>query len=73
MEELKVLRLPVIKKSKRLIGMLSLGDVGHSAASDLLSECVKSRVVMEEPLAEALAALFNSIRNRMSGAQILPG
>jgi CBS domain-containing protein len=42
MEELKVRRLPVINKSKRLIGMLSLGDVGRSAPADLLSECVKS-------------------------------
>jgi CBS domain-containing protein len=42
MEKLKVRRLPVIKKSKRMIGMLSLGDVSHSAPVELLSECVKS-------------------------------
>jgi CBS domain-containing protein len=42
MEELKVRRLPVINKSKRMTGILSLGDVSHSAAGDLLSECVKS-------------------------------
>jgi CBS domain-containing protein len=42
MEELKIRRLPVINKSKRMIGMLSLGDVSHSAPVDLLSECVKS-------------------------------
>ena len=42
MEELKVRRLPVINKSKRMIGMLSLGDVSHSAPVDLLSECIKS-------------------------------
>ena len=35
-------RLPVINKSKRMVGILSLGDVSHSAPSDLLSECVKS-------------------------------
>jgi hypothetical protein len=34
--------LPVINKSKRMIGMLSLGDVSHSAPVDLLSECIKS-------------------------------
>ena len=39
MEALKVRRLPVIK---RMVGILSLGDVSHSAPSDLLSECVKS-------------------------------
>jgi CBS domain-containing protein len=42
MEELKVRRLPVINKNKRMTGILSLGDVGHSAQADLLSECVKS-------------------------------
>jgi CBS domain-containing protein len=41
MEELKVRRLPVINKNKRMIGILSLGDVSHSAPSDLLSECIK--------------------------------
>jgi CBS domain-containing protein len=42
MEELKVRRLPVINKNKRMIGILSLGDVSHSASADLLSECIKS-------------------------------
>ena len=42
MEELKVRRLPVINKSKRMVGILSLGDISHSAPSDLLSECIKS-------------------------------
>ena len=41
MEELKVRRLPVINKNKRMIGILSLGDVSHSAPVDVLSECVK--------------------------------
>jgi CBS domain-containing protein len=42
MEALKVRRLPVINKGKRMVGILSLGDVSCSAPSDLLSECVKS-------------------------------
>jgi CBS domain-containing protein len=42
MEELKVRRLPVINKSKRMVGILSLGDVSHSAPCDLLTECIKS-------------------------------
>jgi len=42
MESLKIRRLPVINKSKRLVGMLSLGDVSHSGSGELVSECVKS-------------------------------
>jgi CBS domain-containing protein len=42
MEELKVRRLPVINRSKRMVGILSLGDVSHSAPAELLTECVKS-------------------------------
>src|SRR5438876_2148476 len=42
MEGLKIRRLPVINKSKRMIGILSLGDVSRSAPSDLLSEILKS-------------------------------
>jgi CBS domain-containing protein len=42
MEQLKIRRLPVINKSKRMVGILSLGDVGRSAPGDLLSECVRS-------------------------------
>ena len=42
MEQLKIRRLPVINRSKRMVGMLSLGDVSHSTSVGLLSECVKS-------------------------------
>ena len=42
MEKLKLRRLPVMNKSKRMIGMLSLGDISDRAPGDLLSECVKS-------------------------------
>ncbi len=42
MEQLQVRRLPVINKSRRMVGMLSLSDVSQSAPGDLLSECVKS-------------------------------
>ena len=42
MEALKIRRLPVINQHKRMIGMLSLGDIGHSAPVDLLSECCPS-------------------------------
>lgn len=42
METLQVRRLPVINKSKRMVGMISLGDVSHSTSGDLLAGCVKS-------------------------------
>ena len=42
MEMLQVRRLPVINKSKRMVGIISLGDVSHSISGDLLSECVRS-------------------------------
>ena len=42
MDELKVRRLPVINKSMRMVGILSLGDISHAASDDLVSECVKS-------------------------------
>ena len=42
METLKVRRLPVINKSKRMVGMISLGDVSHSTSGDLVSSYMKS-------------------------------
>ena len=42
MEQLKIRRLPVINEDKRMVGMLSIGDVGHAASNELLSECVRS-------------------------------
>src|SRR5215467_12124428 len=42
MEQLQVRRLAVINKSKRMVGILSLGDLGRSASGDLLSGWVKS-------------------------------
>ena len=32
METLKIRRLPVINKSRRMVGMISLGDISHSAS-----------------------------------------
>jgi hypothetical protein len=42
METLQIRRLPVINKSRRMVGMLSIGDVSHAAPGDLLFEYVKS-------------------------------
>jgi len=42
MEKLQVRRLPVINKSKRMVGILSLGDLSQAAPGDLLTEWAKS-------------------------------
>ena len=42
MEELQVRRLPVINRSERMVGMLSLGDISHSAHGPILAEWAKS-------------------------------
>jgi CBS domain-containing protein len=42
MEQLQVRRLPVINKNRRMVGILSLGDVSNCAPPDLLSDYVKS-------------------------------
>ena len=42
MEELQVRRLPVMNESKQMVGILTLGDVSHSAPDQLVSECIKS-------------------------------
>jgi len=42
MEMLKVRRLPVINKSKRMVGILSLGDLGEAAPGNLVTEYVKN-------------------------------
>ena len=41
MEHKKVRRLPVINKDKRMIGMLSLGDVSEAGPRDLMGEVMK--------------------------------
>ena len=38
MESKKIRRLPVIDEKKRMVGMLSLGDVSHSASRELSGE-----------------------------------
>jgi CBS domain-containing protein len=42
MEQLQVRRLPVINKSKRMVGILSLGDISNAAPKELLSSYVRS-------------------------------
>lgn len=40
MEDKKVRRLPVINDKKRMVGMLSLGDISHAASHELSGEVV---------------------------------
>lgn len=42
MEELHLRRLPVINKHRRMVGMLSLGDVSHAAPEKLSAEYARS-------------------------------
>jgi len=42
METLKIRRLPVINKSKRMVGMISMGDVSQFATAELAAQYVKS-------------------------------
>ena len=42
MQELQVRRLPVINKNKRMVGILSLGDISHAAPGNLVSEVARS-------------------------------
>ncbi|MCA1494099.1 CBS domain-containing protein [Sinorhizobium alkalisoli] len=42
MESKKIRRLPVINDDKRMVGMLSLGDVSHCASQELTGELAKA-------------------------------
>ena len=42
MEKLQVRRLPVMNKSKRMVGILSLGESAIRRPQAMLSECMKS-------------------------------
>jgi CBS domain-containing protein len=42
MEEKRLRRLPVINAKKRLVGMLSLGDVSHAAGREISGELLQS-------------------------------
>ncbi|MCA1440614.1 CBS domain-containing protein [Ensifer sp. IC4062] len=42
MEEKKVRRLPVINDDKRMVGMLSLGDISHSTSRELTGELLRA-------------------------------
>jgi CBS-domain-containing membrane protein len=40
MEQKQVRRLPVINDQKRMVGILSLGDITHAASHELAGELV---------------------------------
>lgn len=42
MERRRIRRLPVIDKNKRMVGMLSLGDISHAASPSLTAELTQA-------------------------------
>ncbi len=42
MEQNQIRRLPVINDKKRMVGMLSLGDISHSSARELSGEVLQA-------------------------------
>ena len=42
MNQKKIRRLPVLNEKKRLVGMLSLGDVSHAVSRDLSGELLRA-------------------------------
>jgi CBS domain-containing protein len=42
MEQRKIRRLPVINGKKRMVGMLSLGDISHAASHELTAEVMSA-------------------------------
>jgi CBS domain-containing protein len=42
MEQKKLRRLPVINEKKRMVGILSLGDIAHSATHELTGEVMSA-------------------------------
>ncbi|NNE22857.1 MAG: CBS domain-containing protein [Rhizobiales bacterium] len=42
MENKKIRRLPVINEDKRMVGMLSIGDISHSLPQELSGEVMKA-------------------------------
>lgn len=42
MEEKQIRRLPVLDEKKRMVGMISLGDVSHALPQDLAGEVTKA-------------------------------
>lgn len=42
MESKKIRRLPVLNENKKMVGMLSLGDVSHAASREIAAEVMKA-------------------------------
>jgi CBS domain-containing protein len=42
MEDKKIRRLPVINEKKRMVGMLSIGDISHAASRDMSGEVIRA-------------------------------
>ena len=61
METRKIRRLPVIDENKRMVGMLSFGDISHAASHELSGELDGSRLGAPQ-VSEAATSLERSAR-----------
>ena len=62
MEKLQVRRLPVINKSKRMVGILSLGDISNSAPGDYCPNVSKAFRLTTETRVMLLARRKTHVR-----------
>ena len=56
MQSKQIRRLPVIDKNKRMVGMLSLGDVSHTATERTAAAAIKGVTAHHDDEAEAATA-----------------
>ena len=64
MEKNQVRRLPVINSKKRMVGMLSIGDISHATSHEMSGEVISRCIGAPCLVAERLMGLFWQRRSR---------